>query len=280
MWATLGRAGRTRIRSYVGGDGGELVTVGMEYGSSLRTWATRAWQLRTVQTLGFIPAHVGNARQKNVYDTCGYLQNSRAKHPKFARSILKRFLFVTLLATLCGAALAQWKYPTFKNAFTDKVTKVAVLTSPTKLHFAFPYRGGTSGRLQLWPESMIEDRPMLVALVIDSGQLMADEGVAFNFDDAEIAEFNARSANDGSTHHAFLEFPGLIKGCMSAPDPIVVDVRDLAAALRQKRVTCEITEAQFIERLMAAKRVRVQAKFYQEGSQTFEFKPQGLKWPP
>lgn len=155
---------------------------------------------------------------------------------------MKRLLLIGLLTFAC-AAQAQWKYFTQKDEMTDVVTKVAQLVSPTKFKFRFPYAGGTSGMLRI----ATNPHGYNVRFIISRGQLLENEGLTFRFDDGPAISVEANGAADGS--HDFLS---------------VID-------------NSELPNKELIQMILAAKRIRVQATFFNEGERVFEFSPEKRK---
>lgn len=160
---------------------------------------------------------------------------------------MKRFAALALLA-LAGAAQAQWKYESEKDAMTDKVERRATLASPTKVSLPFPYKGGTVGRLVVWPD--------VVMVGISRGQIIGEADIDVRFDDGPVTRFATRPSSSGSSTVAYVKFPGFIPGPQHAT---------------------EIDRADFMARLASAKRVRVQLSLYGFGEQVFEFAPAGLR---
>ena len=163
---------------------------------------------------------------------------------------MKKLFLVCLLAATVGTAWAQWAYTREKDAMTDAVQLGATLKSTNQFAFKFPYQGGTSEWFNI---QQSVDGPDFVIGVM-KGQIMTTDDILVRFDDAPPLTFDAAGAASGSTKIAFLKFPGC-------------DGSD-----------CTLDKQQFLSRLRNAKRMRVQATYYEQGQRVFEFKPAGLKW--
>lgn len=126
-----------------------------------------------------------------------------------------------------------------------KKISFAVLESSNQITFDFPYNQVQRGTLQL----RVHPRHGRDAILsVEKGQFLCSfDGcrVQVRFDDAEAVAF---SASEPDSHDTTLLF---IQGY-----------------------------DRFTKRLKAAKKVRIEAQFFQEGPRTFEFDVEGLQWPP
>jgi len=124
------------------------------------------------------------------------------------------------------------------------VTKRASVHSLNEVSFRFPYSGSQPARLTLRIDPKFGKD---VILQIQRGQFLCSAGsgciVGVRFDQGKVQYVKARAAHDHSTTHIFL----------SDYDRFVAQARK-------------------------AKRVSIEAEFYQEGSQVFEFDASDLKW--
>lgn len=93
-----------------------------------------------------------------------------------------------------------------------------------------------------------------VYIDISRGQFLHSEGLTIRFDDDPALHLSAGEPADNSTDTAFLEFPA---NCVAG---------------------CRVELGEFVSRLKVAKRLRIQATFYDQGQRVFEFKSAGLQW--
>jgi hypothetical protein len=120
----------------------------------------------------------------------------------------------------------------------------ASVTSTNTLSFDFPYQGIQHGTLVIRKAA---ESGTNVIVRIERGQFLCpldDCTVNVRFDAGRIQQFSASGPTDHSTTTLFLE-----------------------------------NEARFVSQLRRAKVFRVEATFYQHGSQTLEFNVEGFKWP-
>lgn len=150
-----------------------------------------------------------------------------------------------LLLMLASPASAQWRYDSEKDPMTDGRAYYATLRSINSHKLGFPHDGGTRALLMVAELSNGQKR---IALQVDRGQLLcrrSDCQIRARFDDDAAQTVEMSPPSDRSY------------------DALLVD--DSAA---------------FLERLMSAKRLRVELLFFQEGYRMFEFRTGGLRWPP
>ena len=167
-------------------------------------------------------------------------------------------LAVCLVSAIwANPAYCQWKYEKSKDKMTDKVTVIASLPSPTSVQLGFPY-----GAIKAW--LIIEhhggETPDDVKLYVSKGQLLKREGLTFRFDDAPPLSFETVGTASGSSNALYVYAP-------------------FARHLNAETGKWEDGGGPLTDLISESKRVRVQATFYNHGSEVFEFKPQGLKWP-
>lgn len=154
-------------------------------------------------------------------------------------------LFVTAAVLLLAAAgaNAQWQYKTSKDPMSDRQGHAAGVTSKNAYQLAFPYQGGTRGRLWVLEDGSGE---LLVRFDITRGQLVCEiDGCSLmvRFDDQDQREVRAVRSDDHSSDVLFLE-----------------------------------PEDELLEAIKSSKRVRIKATLFQSGSLMFEFVTAGLKW--
>lgn len=137
---------------------------------------------------------------------------------------------------------SQWNYSSDEDTMGRK-RSFAHVTSTNTLHFDFPYQGSQYGTLTIRKSARWGTN---VAVRIERGQFLCgiDEcTVNVRFDTGPIQRFSAGGPDDQSTTTLFLN-----------------------------------NEGRFISQLRKAKVVRIEATFYQEGSQALEFNVEGFKW--
>ena len=154
---------------------------------------------------------------------------------------MARILVAVILCFTACSSSAAWEYKSKKSEMTDEVSKFAWTISKNKLNFSFPYSGGAEGRLVL---RYVGDDPAVI-VEIRKGQFICHSGctVLIRFDDQAAERWDASGPKDASSTMIFLE-----------------------------------NETELMKRLLHAKRLRVQATFYNEGEQVLDFNLVGLKW--
>jgi hypothetical protein len=136
---------------------------------------------------------------------------------------------------------SQWSY----SGGEDKMGRkrlFASVTSTNALNFAFPYHGNQKGVLTIRKSESGTN----VLLRIERGQFLCgleECTVNVRFDSGPIQRLSASGPDDHGTTTLFLN-----------------------------------NEGRFVSQLRNAKAVRIEAKFYQEGSEAFEFDVEGFKW--
>lgn len=137
----------------------------------------------------------------------------------------------------------KWRYQEFSEPMGRGTVKQADVNSINQINFDFPYRGLQRGELTLRIHPKYGKD---VILSIEKGQFVCGVGgctVSVRFDQGKVQKYSAVEPADYSTTSLFLQGYD----------------RFIAAAKKSKRV--------FIE-----------AQFYQEGAQVFEFDIAELKW--
>jgi len=137
---------------------------------------------------------------------------------------------------------SPWVYTSDEDTMGRKRSFAEVVSTNT-LDFGFPYQGSQHGTLTIRKSARSGTEVMIS---IERGQFLCgvDEcAVNVRFDDGPIQEFSAGEPSDHSTTVLFIE-----------------------------------GQTRFTAHLRRAKTLRVEATFYQEGSQTLEFNVEGFSW--
>jgi hypothetical protein len=137
----------------------------------------------------------------------------------------------------------RWRYDEFSEKMGRGTVKIAIVRSLNEVQFGFPYSGAQRGMLQLRIHPKYGKDVMLS---VERGQFLCgiyDCQIAVRFDNGKAQNFTAVPPSDHSTTMLF------IKGYD----------RFLASARK-------------------AKKVYIEAEFYQQGTRVFEFEISGLKW--
>jgi hypothetical protein len=136
-----------------------------------------------------------------------------------------------------------WTYLADTDKMTSKLTYQASVNSLNKINFDAPYDGGSTASVIIRNKAGKNE----VMLSIDKGQFICDvsDGCAINirFDNDPAIKFVGSEPSDGSSTLLFIE----------APKKFIADVKK-------------------------AKKMIVQAEFYQSGLKDMEFNVDGLKW--
>ena len=140
-------------------------------------------------------------------------------------------------------ARSNWQYQEQKDKMRNQTTRYASLESDNQLSFDFPYNGGSTGKLLLRISPKYGKN---VILEVDKGQFLCSfEGctVHVKFDNQPIVSYGVAEAADGSSNVVFIH-----------------------------------NYAGFVKQLRQAKKLTIEAQFYQGGSRQLEFSPAGLNW--
>lgn len=139
------------------------------------------------------------------------------------------------------AAATPWDYSTETDKMTSKQQYFATVNATNKLEFDFPYNGGSTGYITI--RNMNQENSVLLG--IDKGQFMGGEGhdIVVRFDNDAPIQFTSEESSDGDAKVLFME-----------------------------------NSTQFITRIKTAKKMIVQADFYEKAGQQMEFDVSGLKW--
>lgn len=139
-----------------------------------------------------------------------------------------------------------WDYQTQVDEMNDSKSKFASLVSDNMVSFDFPYQGGSDLSITIrYTKKWGTD----VYITISKGQFICNEyngtnSVRVRFDDGKAMKFSTTEPSDGSSNMVFLSNP-----------------------------------KKFINLAKKAKRILIEAPFYEEGNQVFTFtvdKP--LEW--
>lgn len=137
---------------------------------------------------------------------------------------------------------SQWSYSQDADAMSKGTTFHAVVSSSNTVDFDFPYSGAQHATLNLRVDPRYGKD---VIFRIEKGQILChsyeDCTVLVRFDDEQATNYTAVGAADNSTETIFIRNYG-----------------------------------RFVEKMLKAKRVRISANIYQEGSPIFEFDVSGF----
>lgn len=137
-------------------------------------------------------------------------------------------------------AQASWSYSSEADKMGRGTTEFASLDSANKVEFAFPYNGGSQGTITLRNSPKYGKDAIFQ---ISNGQILCDLQncyVTIKVDNGPPIVVYGNQAADGSSNVVFLPYATLLR-----------DVEKASV-------------------------LRIEANFYREGSQVFEFHPQGL----
>jgi len=141
------------------------------------------------------------------------------------------------------SSTGAWTYSTDTDKMTSKQRYFAAVEATNKLQFQAPYEGGSTGTVTV----RTQDAKNEVILTIDKGQFVCNmsDGCAINirFDSDPAIKFTGSEPSDGSSTTLFIE-----------------------------------EAAKFITQAKKAKKMIVQAEFYESGMQNMEFTIDGFKW--
>ena len=137
---------------------------------------------------------------------------------------------------------SQWSYSQEEDAMAKGKTYHASVKSTNTVNFAFPYSGDQHGTLTLRTHPRYGKD---VIFSIEKGQIQCPSysgcKVLVRFDDAQAVNYSAAGPEDNSSETVF--------------------IRDYSG---------------FVAKMMKAKKVRISASIYQEGSPVFEFDVSGF----
>jgi hypothetical protein len=138
----------------------------------------------------------------------------------------------------------HWRYTASEDDMTSGLVRLATINSLNEVTFEFPYQEPQRAQLQLrthprWGKNVI--------LSVDHGQFLCHfDGcsVSIRYDGGRAWEYPASEPADHSSKALFIN-----------------DYQDIVQSLKK------------------ASKVRIEARFYQEGLRVFEFEVQPLEWP-
>ena len=159
-----------------------------------------------------------------------------------------------LVATAATAQAGPWTYSkTVDKMDPSFLQNNAVLSSTNKLNFSFPYNGGSQGFVvvnKVSGTNNINIDGYHIAFTVSKGQLTCSSPcvIRIKFDNETPITMYANSTSDKNNRLTlnFLYQPGISKD-------------------------------QFLSKLSSANKLMIEASFYQEGSQVFEFDTSGFK---
>ncbi len=125
---------------------------------------------------------------------------------------------------------------------TDEKKYFARVTSTNEIEFDFPYHGGSNFDIVARKDGKETD----LMLTVTKGQFissMGDEIISMKFDNGKVEKYYYTMAADGSADVIFFSNP-----------------------------------AKIIKKLKGAKKVKIEAMFYDAGKKVIEFDVDGLKW--
>lgn len=158
------------------------------------------------------------------------------------KSVLASAFVVAL--QFSSAAFAEWNSGQLVDKMRNTSSPYTSVKSENEAEFAFPYGGGSVARISLIKRPGV---PPAVAFTVTKGQFTCLTGceIYAKFDNGRVEKFRGVGAENGVTDGIFIE-----------------------------------PESRFINKLKAAKKLVVEAPFYQEPRTQFEFSVAGLNWEP
>jgi hypothetical protein len=144
-----------------------------------------------------------------------------------------------------AASESDWYYEQTTDQMRGETSYQASVASNNELDFAFPYSGGSRGRLTVrWDKKFGGND---VYLTMDKGQFICHSftggHVSAKFDNGPIKRFRCNEPSDGTTGVLFIE-----------------------------------PASSFIADAKRSKKLVLEAEFFQEGMRQLEFDIAGLKW--
>ncbi len=138
---------------------------------------------------------------------------------------------------------SNWTYEESKDKMTNESSFFASSTSTNTIEFQFPYNGGSNFSLTVRNKGKENE----IIIQVSKGQFMpsisGDETLRVKFDDEKPEVYTYNGAADGSADYIFLN-----------------------------------ESEQFLKKLKTAKKVMIEAPFYEAGRQFMEFDVAGLTW--
>jgi len=138
--------------------------------------------------------------------------------------------------------ITTWNYSESKDEMTSTIVNLAYIQSTNEVDFKFPYNGNQ--RMTL---SLRKNKKTDAMIIIKKGQFLCHIGedcyVKFRFDEAQPETFEVGLPADHSTTVLFISNPGRL-----------------------------------IAKLKKARKTKIEAPFFQEGANVFEFNTESLIW--
>jgi hypothetical protein len=138
----------------------------------------------------------------------------------------------------------NWKYKVKEDKMTDEKIYAATTEAPEKLHFGFPYAGGTTMSLDL--TSFTSDGTNYIGIIINNGK--------FSGTPKDTSEIRIRFDKNPPEKCKFL---------------LIGDDGDMGALFPYKDL---------IDKIKKAKKFLVELEFKNEGTHQVEFNVEGLEW--
>jgi len=143
------------------------------------------------------------------------------------------------------AGPTKWIYSEHQDEMGRGTTRVAQIISSNTVHFGFPYEGETRAALELRRSPKYGQDVMLR---VERGQFVSSythNSITARFDDGELWKFEVGEPLDSTPGVLFLR---------------------------------PVDAESFMIELPKAKKLKIEADFYQEGPRVFEFDVHGLNW--
>lgn len=136
----------------------------------------------------------------------------------------------------------KWEYSNTEDKMTSKITHIATIESNDQLDLKFPYEGGVAAYIKL--RKMRNETNVI--LQISKGQFNSGvdgESIKVRFDNRKPETYSCERAGDGDATVLFIN-----------------------------------SESRFIAMLKKAKKLLIEAEFFNNGNQIMEFNVSGLEW--
>lgn len=140
-------------------------------------------------------------------------------------------------------AESNWEYSEYPDEMSDDTTYLASVVSENSVDFDFPYDGGSTLTLTVRKSPQYGSD---IYIKISKGQFNSGiygQKIKVRFDESKAFDVNCRTASDGSS--------------------------DLLFLTNYKKL---------VKQLKDAKVLKVSCEFWNEGTRTFTFNVEGLKW--
>lgn len=137
----------------------------------------------------------------------------------------------------------NWQYSEEKDKMSGKTNYFAFSTSTNKLEFEFPYQGGSTFTLVIRNMGQGNNVMLGVSKGQFMGSIMGSQYLRVKFDDEQPVNYPYNSPQDASSTSIFLT-----------------------------------NEATFISKLKKAKKLMIEAPFFNAGRQIIYFNVDGFKW--